>query len=218
MDNHPLERKLRTGIADLGLVLSDEQVALLLAYLDELNRWNKAYNLTAIRDPEQMLYLHLLDSLAILPLLRGEQFVDVGCGPGIPSIPLAIAAPNKTFQLIDSNGKKMRFVFQTRVKLGLANVTEKQCRVEQFLLGRDGPADGYCGVISRAFTSLPDMVDKCGHLPSATGHFFAMKGKLPTDELSQLPKNYKVVHCHELQVPGVEGERHLVDIEPLDTD
>ena len=216
MDNHPLERKLRAGVAELGLELSDDQIALLLAYLDELNRWNKAYNLTAIRDPEQMLYLHILDSLAIAPLLEGDHFADIGTGPGIPGIPLAIACPDKTFQLIDSNGKKMRFVFQTRLKLKLDNVVEKQTRVEQFDPAEQGRgsevAGGYDGVISRAFSSVPDMLEWCGHLPNDGGRFLAMKGKVPTDELSALSKNYKVVASHELSVPGVDAERHLIEI------
>ncbi|UTW44628.1 16S rRNA (guanine(527)-N(7))-methyltransferase RsmG [bacterium SCSIO 12696] len=203
-----LEQQLRTGIAELGLELNDQQIGLLLAYLDELHRWNKAYNLTAIRDPEQMLHLHILDSLAVMPLLQGQHFVDVGTGPGIPGIPLAIVFPEKTFQLIDSNGKKMRFVFQTCLKLKLDNVTEQQIRVEQFQ-GRSG---GYCGVLSRAFTSVPDMLEKCHHLASENGRFYAMKGKLPTDELSALAKHYKVVASHQLQVPGVDAERHLIEI------
>lgn len=207
-----LEQKLRKGLNELGLTLTDKQIALLLAYLDELNRWNKAYNLTAIRDPEQMLYLHILDSLAILPLLEGEHFVDVGTGPGIPGIPLAIACPERSFQLIDSNGKKMRFVFQTRLKLKLDNVVEKQVRVEQFDPNAENRPGGYCGVISRAFTSVPDMLEKCDHLPRKGGRFYAMKGKEPKDELSSLAKKYKVVGSHPLTVPGINAERHLIEI------
>jgi len=203
-----LDNKLRTGLDELDIQLSDEQIENLLKYVAELHRWNKAYNLTAIRDPEQMLYLHLLDSLAIIPFLQGDNFADIGTGPGIPGIPLAIACPTKKFQLIDSNGKKMRFVFQTCLKLGLDNVQEKQTRVEQF----EPISGGYDGVISRAFTSVPDMLVKCDHLVAENGFFYAMKGKVPEDELSNLEKNYKVVACHELDVPGVDGKRHLINI------
>jgi 16S rRNA (guanine527-N7)-methyltransferase len=203
-----LNSKLRAGLDELNIQLSDEQIEKLLTYVAELHRWNKAYNLTAIRDPEQMLYLHLLDSLAIMPFLEGENFADIGTGPGIPGIPLAIACPDKKFQLIDSNGKKTRFVFQTCLKLGLSNVKEKQTRVEQF----EPISGGYDGVISRAFTSVPDMLDKCDHLVAENGSFYAMKGKVPEDELSNLEKNYKVVACHELDVPGVDAERHLINI------
>ncbi len=203
-----LEADLRDGLGKLSLRLSDLQVAKLLAYVEELARWNRAYNLTAVRDPKEMVYLHLLDSLAILPYLRGRQFADVGTGAGIPGIPLAIACPERRFHLIDSNGKKTRFVFQVRNLLGLDNVIETQARVEAFR-----PDTGYDGVISRAFASVPDMITGCAHLVRQGGRFYAMKGKLPQDELRQLPKNYKVVASRVLGVPGVDAERHLIEIE-----
>lgn len=207
-----LQVDLRRGLERLTLQLSDIQVALLLAYVTELARWNSAYNLTAVRDPRQMVSRHLLDSLAIVPFLQGNEFVDVGTGPGIPGIPLAIACREKQFRLIDSNGKKIRFVVQVRNMLGLDNVVETQSRVERFR-----PPSGYNGVISRAFTSLPDMVEKCAHILAPDGRFYAMKGKVPTDELSQLPKNYKVVAIHPLCVPGVVAERHLIEIKYSET-
>lgn len=208
-NNLELKTTLRNGLEQLKIQLQDEQVEKLLAYTAELYRWNKAYNLTAIRDPEKMLYLHLLDSLAILPLLQGTNFADIGTGPGIPGIPLAIACPDRKFQLIDSNGKKMRFVFQTCLKLGIKNVQEKQIRVEEFQPMVTG---GYDGVISRAFTSVPEMLEKCHHLVANGGCFYAMKGKVPADELRDIEKHYKVVACHELQVPGIDAERHLIEI------
>jgi len=198
---------LRRGLDELGLELCDVQIGQLLRYLELLQQWNKAYNLTAITDPLDMVRLHLLDSLAILPFLRGRRFIDVGTGPGLPGIPLAIAMPDRHFTLLDSNGKRVRFLFQVKVALGLANVTEIHSRVEAFK-----PEQGFDGIISRAFTSLAEMVTKTEHFLAADGVFFAMKGRFPEKELSELPKPYNVFTSHRLEVPGVDGERHLLEI------
>ena len=203
-----LETLLRQGVEQLSLLLSDHQISLLLDYLALLQKWNSAYNLTAIREPEQMLYLHLLDSLSIAPLIQGENILDVGTGPGLPGIPLAICYPDRQLTLMDSNGKKTRFLFQVRTQLGLDNVTEIQGRVEEFQTEK--PFDA---ITSRAFSSLIDMLEKTGHLISKSGRFYAMKGQYPDKELSVLPKHYNVVASHRLQVPGVNGERHLIEIE-----
>ncbi|MEH6466554.1 MAG: 16S rRNA (guanine(527)-N(7))-methyltransferase RsmG, partial [Porticoccus sp.] len=154
-----LELILREGLQQLSLALSDQQVSLLMEYLGLLEKWNGAYNLTSIREPEQMLRLHLLDSLSIAHLIKGERIIDVGTGPGLPGIPLAITYPERQFTLMDSNGKKTRFLFQVRTQLGLTNVTEIQSRVEEYQ-----PTRRFDGVTSRAFTSLKDMVEKCAHL------------------------------------------------------
>jgi len=191
----------------MGVDYTSLQRDQLLAYLKLLISWNKAYNLTAIRDPAQMIALHLLDSLTVLPHVTGEHLIDVGTGAGLPGIPLAIMYPDKQFTLLDSNGKKTRFLFQVRCHLGLTNVTEIQSRVEQHQ-----PRECYDAVLSRAFTSIADMVDKCHHLLAAQGVFLAMKGKFPQSELSEVAKDYKVETSHTLQVPGVEGERHLIVI------
>lgn len=191
----------------MGVDYTSLQRDQLLAYLELLISWNKAYNLTAIRDPAQMIALHLLDSLTVLPHVTGEHLIDVGTGAGLPGIPLAIMYPDKQFTLLDSNGKKTRFLFQVRCHLGLTNVTEIQSRVEQHQ-----PRKCYDAVLSRAFTSIADMVDKCHHLLAAQGVFLAMKGKFPQSELSEVAKDYKVETSHTLQVPGVEGERHLIVI------
>lgn len=191
----------------MGVDYTSLQRDQLLAYLKLLISWNKAYNLTAIRDPAQMIALHLLDSLTVLPHVTGEHLIDVGTGAGLPGIPLAIMYPDKQFTLLDSNGKKTRFLFQVRCHLGLTNVTEIQSRVEQHQ-----PRKCYDAVLSRAFTSIADMVDKCHHLLAAQGVFLAMKGKFPQSELSEVAKDYKVETSHTLQVPGVEGERHLIVI------
>lgn len=191
----------------MGVDYTSLQRDQLLAYLELLISWNKAYNLTAIRDPAQMIALHLLDSLTVLPHVTGEHLIDVGTGAGLPGIPLAIMYPDKQFTLLDSNGKKTRFLFQVRCHLGLTNVVEIQSRVEQHQ-----PRECYDAVLSRAFTSIADMVDKCHHLLAAQGVFLAMKGKFPQSELSEVAKDYKVETSHTLQVPGVEGERHLIVI------
>ena len=206
-----LQQLLENGLDKLGVVCTDRQVELLLDYLGLLITWNSAYNLTAIRDPKKMVALHLLDSLAILPHITGERLIDVGTGAGLPGIPLAIMFPEKTFKLLDSNGKKTRFLFQARSQLGLKNLTEIQTRVEQFT-----PEQTFDTVLSRAFSSVAEMVSLCKHLLSDNGRFLAMKGKFPQSELSLLEKGFKVDASHQLIVPGVEGERHLIEITRVD--
>ena len=204
-----LALRLRTGLDALSLPLSDKQVTQLLDYLSLLQKWNRAYNLTAVRDPQEMLYLHLLDSLSIANYIAGDELIDVGTGPGLPGIPLAICFPDRSFTLLDSNGKKTRFLFQAKNSLKLANVREIQSRVEAYQ--PDKPFDA---VMSRAFSSLADMVEKCTHLLAPGGRFYAMKGQFPEQELSELPKHYNVIASHRLEVPGVDGQRHLVEIAP----
>tara|TARA_B110000114_G_scaffold37261_1_gene38921 strand:- start:592 stop:1230 length:639 start_codon:yes stop_codon:yes gene_type:complete len=199
--------QLKLGLERLHLSCNEKQINQLLNYLDLLERWNKAYNLTAIRDPFDMINLHLLDSLAISVELQGDRFIDVGTGPGLPGIPLAIMNQNKNFTLLDSNGKKTRFLFQTKLELGLDNISEVNQRVQDF-----HPKQTYDCVLSRAFSSLGDMVQNCHHLLNQNGYFLAMKGKLPQTELRELPKNYKVEKLHSINVPGVEGQRHLIKI------
>ncbi|MDC1514312.1 16S rRNA (guanine(527)-N(7))-methyltransferase RsmG [Porticoccaceae bacterium] len=198
---------LEAGMQQMGVEYSSEQRDMLLAYLQLLMTWNKAYNLTAIRDPGEMIKLHLLDSLAVLPHLSGKRLIDVGTGAGLPGIPLAIMCPERDFTLLDSNGKKTRFLFQARCDLGLSNLKEINSRVESHR-----PEVPYDAVLSRAFTSVADMVNKCSHLLSPEGLFLAMKGKFPQSELSEVGKDYKVNASHTLQVPGVDGERHLIVI------
>lgn len=202
-----LVASLEAGMQSMAIDYSAEQRDQLLAYLQLLITWNRAYNLTAIRDPAEMVKLHLLDSLTVLPHIQGQRLIDVGTGAGLPGIPLAIMCPDRHFTLLDSNGKRTRFLFQARCKLGLANVSEIQSRVEEHR-----PDRGYDAVLSRAFTSVADMVNKCAHLLTTDGLFLAMKGKFPQSELSEVGKAYKVDVSHTLQVPGVEGERHLIVI------
>lgn len=202
-----MEAELRDGLNALALSLDDHQVARLLDYVALLHKWNRAYNLTAIEDPAAMVSLHLLDSLAIAPHLAGQRFIDVGTGPGLPGIPLAIALPDRHFTLLDSNGKRVRFLFQVRTALGLDNVREVQSRVQDFTV-----TPGFDGVISRAFSALDSMVTATTPLLAPGGRFYAMKGRFPEKELSDLPKPYNVVHSHRLLIPGIEGERHLIEI------
>ncbi len=202
-------RLLISGIQQLGLDLKLHQVDLLMAYLKLFDKWNHSFNLSAIRELTAMVKLHLLDSLSIAAVLEGDSFIDVGSGGGLPGIPLAIRFPQKSFTLLDSAGKKTRFLFQVAQELGLTNVTVENCRVEQFR-----PAMGFDGVISRAFASLPDMIKSCAHLLNPSGRFWAMKGQVPLAELKEIEKDYTVEHCHNLQIPGVDAQRCLVVIKP----
>ncbi|RJX66636.1 16S rRNA (guanine(527)-N(7))-methyltransferase RsmG [Vibrio sinensis] len=201
-----LESKLDLLIAQTDLEVSPLQREQLLGYVGLLNKWNKAYNLTSVRDPEEMLVKHILDSIVVSPYLQGERFIDVGTGPGLPGIPLAIMNPGKTFFLLDSLGKRIRFIKQVIHELKIGNVTPIQSRVEDFQ-----PEEKFDGVLSRAFASITDMVEWCHHLPiSGTGRFLALKGQLPQNEIEQLPDWCCVTDIKALKVPELEGERHLV--------
>lgn len=195
---------LRRGCENMELALTNVQYQQLLKFLALLHKWNKAYNITAIRDPKAMVPLHLLDSLSVAPHLSGNQLIDVGTGGGLPGVPLAIAFPERQFTLLDSNGKKTRFLFQVKQELMLDNVTIINSRVESYQ-----PESAFDTVISRAFASLLDMTEGCKHLLRPEGHFFAMKGVFPQSELSEVEKHY-IVASHQLAVPGVEGERCLL--------
>ncbi|MBP2195766.1 16S rRNA (guanine(527)-N(7))-methyltransferase RsmG [Pantoea cypripedii] len=199
--------KLSALLKAANISLSDQQKQQLVGYVELLHKWNKAYNLTSVRDPQQMLVRHILDSIVVEPHLQGDRFIDVGTGPGLPGIPLAIVRPQAHFTLLDSLGKRVRFLRQVQHELGLTNVTPVQSRVEEF------PAEPpFDGVISRAFASLEDMVNWCHHLPSAQGHFYALKGVRPDDEINTLPAGFVVQQVYPLQVPELDGERHLVVI------
>ena len=199
--------QLRCGCAALGLALEPGQEALLLDYLKLLQKWNSAYNLTAVRDPAQMVIRHLLDSLAIAEHLRGNNVVDVGTGAGLPGIPLAILYPQRNFSLLDSNGKKTRFLFQVKTALRLDNMQVHHQRVESFR-----PPELYDAVLSRAFASLADMVAGCRHLLAGEGRFFAMKGTYPEQEVAALETACEVIAVHSLAVPGLSEQRHLVEM------
>jgi 16S rRNA (guanine527-N7)-methyltransferase len=199
---------LEHGAKQLQLDLDNEQKKKLLDYVKLLSHWNKAYSLTAIRDEDEMMVKHILDSLSVVPFFAGrESIIDIGSGPGLPGIPLAICYPIAAITTVDSNGKKTRFMQHAVTKLGLSNITVLNKRAEQL------SADiKYAAVTSRAFTSLTDMLDKTNHLLQTNGQFLAMKGVYPTEELSGLSAGYKVTAVHELKVPGLVAERHLVAI------
>lgn len=200
-----LQTQLEHGIATLGASLPDGAVERLLDYRELLERWNSAYNLTAIRDDREMVARHLLDSLAILPYVHGRSLADLGTGPGLPGIPLAIAEPAREVLMVDSNGKKVRFLREAIRSLKLANARALQSRVE------DVEGTFEC-VTARAFASLADMLGWGGHLLAPNGVWLAMKGRHPAEELDGVPEGFRLEAIHALTVPGVEGERHLVVI------
>jgi len=199
-----LEQTLRRGSAQLGLQLGSETQARLLDYVALLHKWNKVYNLTAIRDPEQMVSLHLLDSLAVLPHLWSGRWLDVGCGAGLPGVVLAIAQPDWQFTLLDSNSKKTSFVQQAIIELDLRNVGVCCARVEEFHAQKN-----FDGIISRAFAELKDFFRLTRHLLAPQGRWAAMKGLAET-EVVKVPDDCLVEQMVQLHVPGVAATRSLV--------
>lgn len=177
----------------------------LIAYLQLLKTWNKTFNLTAITNPRDMVYLHIIDSLLIQPYLQGKQLLDVGSGAGLPGIPLAICYPEQEWVLLDKNSKKTRFQTQAIAELGLKNVKATHTRSEEFR-----PTLGFDSIVSRAFGTLQMFVETAGHLLAPTGKLIAMKGKYPADELKEVPAHFEVTAINELQVKGIEIERHVV--------
>lgn len=201
-----LRTQLDALIALTSLEVSDQQRSQLVGYVEMLDKWNKAYNLTSVRDPQEMLVKHIMDSIVVSTHLQGESFIDVGTGPGLPGIPLSIMNPDKQFVLLDSLGKRIRFIKQVLHELKIENVTPVQSRVEEYL-----PEDKFDAVLSRAFASMTDMVEWCHHLPKSNGGLFlALKGQLPQSEIEQLPEWCSVTDIKALTVPQLEGERHLV--------
>ncbi|OJZ18555.1 MAG: 16S rRNA (guanine(527)-N(7))-methyltransferase RsmG [Thiobacillus sp. 65-29] len=201
--------QLAAGIAALDLALPAGAEEKLLAYLVLLDKWNRVYNLTAVRDVERMVSHHLLDSLAVLPYLQGETLLDVGSGGGLPGIPLAIARPALQVTLIDSIAKKTAFLLQAKAELGLANVSVVTGRVEDHK-----PEAPFDLITSRAFADLREFVTLTRHLLKPGGRWLAMKGLYPHEEVALLPPGVKVSADHALVVPGLEAHRHLIVLEP----
>ena len=204
-DRDPLRQRLGAGLAALRIDLPDDVVARLLDYLALLHRWNATYNLSAVRDPLEMVTRHLLDSLAIVPYVYGATLADLGTGAGLPGIPLAIVAPERAVTLVDSNGKKTRFLRAAVRELRLANVSVAEARVEA-VQGR------FDCVTARAFATLADMLAWGGHLLAPGGRWLALKGRHPQDEIDALPAGCTVEAVVPLVVPGLEAERHVVII------
>lgn len=209
-----LEKYLRDilvqGANEMKVALSEPQISNLLAYIREFDKWNKAYNLSAIRDIRQMVARHLLDSLSVVPYFlennhSTENVIDVGTGGGLPGIPLAIMFPEKKFTLLDSAGKKTRFLFHVKTLLKLENVSVENRRVEEFQ-----PVKKFNTVISRAFASLQDMTEGCSHLLETDGVFLAMKGIYPQDELAPIADKIELLESIKLDVAATDGERHLL--------
>jgi 16S rRNA (guanine527-N7)-methyltransferase len=205
-----LRTQLAAGIAALGLVLPEGGEAKLLAYLVLLDKWNRVYNLTAVRDAERMVSHHVLDSLAAVGFFQGETVLDVGSGGGLPGIPLAIARPELQVTLIDSIAKKTAFLLQAKAELGLANLSVVTSRVEGFR-----PAAGFDVITSRAFSGLREFVTLTRHLLNPGGHWLAMKGLMPHEEVASLPDWARVSANHSLVVPGLEASRHLIVLESV---
>ena len=206
-----VQQQLAAGIAALDLALPASAEAKLLAYLALLDKWNRVYNLTAVRDPERMVSHHLLDSLATVPFFQGESVLDVGSGGGLPGIPLAIARPAMRVTLIDSIAKKTAFLLQAKAELGLSNLDVVTGRVEDYR-----PDARFDVITSRAFSDLKEFVTLTRHLLKPTGHWLAMKGLYPHEEIAALPPGVKVSADHAVMVPGLEASRHLIVLEPVE--
>lgn len=200
-----LRGELLKSAAAMGIVLDDSAARRLLVLLDELERWNKTYNLTAITARHDMLTHHLLDSLAVSTLLGGERVIDVGTGAGFPGLPLAIIDPQRRYTLLDSNGKKVRFVAHAARTLGLTNVEPLHARAELHV-----PEKPYDTVIARAFAPLPELVEQVAGLCGSATRVLAMKGKRSADERAGLPGNWRVEGDHDLEIPGLDEERHVI--------
>jgi len=196
-----------SGAAELGVPLSAAQADQLLRLLDELDDWNQRMNLTAIRERGQQITKHLLDSLAIQSYLRGTRIADIGTGAGFPGLPLAVALPQLELTLVDSTAKKLKFVEHAAQTLGLRNVQTVHTRAENYR-----PKERFDCVVSRAVGPLETFVTWSGHLCVGGGRLLAMKGRYPTDELTQIPNGWKLAAVHRLNIPGLDEQRHLVEL------
>jgi 16S rRNA (guanine527-N7)-methyltransferase len=205
MPAEPLLEALRGGLRELDCSCSPAQESTLLAYLALLQRWNRAYNLTAVKDPLEMVVRHVLDSLSVLPWVTDGRLLDAGTGAGLPGVPLAIARPGLEAALLDSAGKKIRFLNHVRRELGLENIVPVQSRLESFT-----PDSPYDIIISRAFTDLAAFARAARHLAATPARLYAMKGRYPESELREIPDWLQIDSVEKLAVPGLQEDRHLV--------
>lgn len=204
------EALLRKYLPELGLTADARLVGALADFLRLLDKWNQAFNLTSIRDPGEMVVRHVLDSLSARPFLQGGRVLDVGCGGGLPGIPLALVDPERSFTLLDSGLKKVRFVRQAIGELRISNACAVQARIEDY-----APMQLFDTVISRAFAALPDFINGAGHLVAPGGRLLAMKGRLPADELEAVPEGWLAEAVTAVQVPGLDAERHMIVLSRL---
>jgi 16S rRNA (guanine527-N7)-methyltransferase len=206
-DQESVRGRLEVGLDRMGMELDSARRDRLIDFLGLLERWNKVYNLTSVRDPTETVSRHLLDSLSVSPYLLGDSVLDVGTGAGLPGIPLAIVAPERSFHLLDSNGKKTRFVRQAAMELGIGNVRVIQSRMESYLQARK-----FATIVSRAVTSVPDLLAATERLLERPGRLLAMKGLRPADkELRPLEPSPDTLRIHRLVVPFLDAERHLIE-------
>jgi 16S rRNA (guanine527-N7)-methyltransferase len=208
----PLRQQLEHGLKQMGLHYSVEKQQKLVHYIQLIARWNKAFNLTAIRDVEEMVSKHLLDSLAVQPYVEGDTVLDVGSGAGLPGIPFAITSPDRHFTLIDSNGKKTRFLTQAKIDLKLDNVEVIHQRVEDYQPVIDGHRIYFDVITARAYATTDNILSSTAHLQNEATRILIMQGKLDKQVNSN---QYKLIDSHTLDVYGLDAERHLLEIKKI---
>jgi 16S rRNA (guanine527-N7)-methyltransferase len=207
-ENIDLEALLRAGLPAVGVQADQRLVGDFAHFLRLLEKWNRAFNLTAVRDPAEMVPLHILDSLSVREFLHGRRIADIGTGAGLPGIPLAMVEPEREFLLLDSGGKKIRFVQHAIGELQLGNAEAVQARVPAY-----APPDGFDTVICRAFSSLPEFAANCAHLVRPGGRLLAMKGRVPQTELGALPPGWQATEIAPVALPGLDVHRHVLVLE-----
>lgn len=209
IDEH-LATAITAGAIQLQLSLSGQAVTQLVQFIQQLSRWNKVYNLTAVRRPQDMVAHHILDSLSLLPWLQGRQILDIGSGAGLPGIPLAIVRSEQQFHLLDSNAKRTRFMIQMVAELGLHNVSIVRSRIEDYQ-----PAFQFDCITARAYASLADLLAASTRLCAANGCILAMKGQYPDTELEAIEKDNWLIKTHPVQIPGLDAKRHIIHLSSI---